>query len=67
MKGIPPPDFPGGKGESEHTGRPTLSYLEKNALDDGLRAFGVKPFMVDGASSAGETEVLRYANKVLGF
>ena len=67
MNGIPPPDFPGGKGESEHQDRTTLSHLEKCANEDGLRAFGMRPFDVVGGAGAGEKEVLRYANHVLGF
>lgn len=67
VQGIPPPDFPGGKGESEHTGRPTASYLEKHTDAEGLRAFGLRPFEARGLATNGQRRVLEYANTVLGF
>ncbi|KAB8616623.1 hypothetical protein FH972_025959 [Carpinus fangiana] len=67
VQGLPPQDFPGGKGESEHTGRPTPSYLEKHAETDGLRAFGLRPFDTASGETAGEKRIGQYANEVLGY
>ncbi|BFZ62860.1 hypothetical protein YB2330_003970 [Saitoella coloradoensis] len=38
--GVPPPDFPGGKGESEHVGRGTRGDLERLGGVEGMRAMG---------------------------
>ena len=39
-RGVPAPDFPGGNGESEHVGRPDISYLREYASEVGLKALG---------------------------
>ena len=64
-QGLPGPDFPGGKGESEHTGRPTVGYLQQQLDVAGLRAMGLEPLPTTG--HGGEGNVLRMANTILGF
>lgn len=65
--GTPPPDFPGGKGESEHNQRADVSYLFGRARPESLSAFGMEPFEETAMDYPGQGEVLNYANKVLGF
>jgi len=68
LRGIPAPDFPGGKGESEHLGRPTASYVQKVAGVDALRAFGMEKWNDEDPSlTEGQCKVLRKANEILGF
>jgi hypothetical protein len=57
VKGIPPPDFPGGIGESKHVGRGTEESLSGNAA---RAAFGFEKFR-------GDSEVVKRANAILGF
>ncbi|KAL2759759.1 hypothetical protein ACRALDRAFT_1067513 [Sodiomyces alcalophilus JCM 7366] len=66
-QGIPAPDFPGSKGESEHVGRPGVQELKAISDVDALRATGYAAFDVGAAKSRGEAAVLEYGNKVLGF
>jgi len=40
LAGLPPVDFPGGKGESEHVGRATRETIEEAGGAEGLRAMG---------------------------
>jgi hypothetical protein len=40
LAGLPPLDFPGGKGESEHIGRATKEMIEEAGGVEGLRAMG---------------------------
>lgn len=65
--GTPGPDFPGGKGESEHVDRPLESFLRKVADVDGLASVGLEPLREPVDASNGEKEVVRRANKLLGF
>lgn len=37
------PDSPGGKGESEHFGRPTDAYLQKNLKNEAPQSMGLEP------------------------
>jgi Protein of unknown function (DUF1479) len=57
VKGTPPPDFPGGIGESKHVGRGEEQSLKGNAA---RAAFGFEKFQ-------GESEVVKRANAILGF
>ena len=68
LAGTPSPDFGGGKGESEHVGRPGVQDVERVDAREGLRAFGLKRWD-EGAEglSAGQREVLGRANGILGF
>lgn len=56
LEGIPPPDFPGGQGESKFTGR-----VGEEAIlsDEGRRAMGLAPFDVDDAQNEGEKKLLQ--------
>lgn len=65
--GTPGPDFPGGKGESEHVDRPTESFLRQIADADGLASVGLEPLPEPVNGSKGEKEVVQRANKILGF
>lgn len=65
LKGTPGPDFPGGKGESEHIGRPTEEFLHQVTNEEGLRAFGFQELV--GGESEGEKKVVEEGNRILGF
>ncbi|KAI3392166.1 hypothetical protein diail_6114 [Diaporthe ilicicola] len=65
--GTPGPDFPGGKGESEHVDRPTERFLRSIANNDGLASVGLEPIPEPVGGSEGENEVVRLANRTLGF
>ena len=68
LQGLPGPDFPGGKGESEHFGRPTDVYLRRNVAVEGLRAMGMEKLSrVDCAGTPGAMKVMQMANAALGF
>jgi hypothetical protein len=68
FNGTPPPDFPGGEGESRHTGRADLEYVQNISNLDGLRGFGLEKWDVDQPGlSRGGVSVLTAANKILGF
>ncbi|KAL5628761.1 hypothetical protein BROUX41_002152 [Berkeleyomyces rouxiae] len=57
LAGTPGPDFPGGKGESDHIGRPSAEFLSPN--DEGRRAMGLEPLQ--------NVSVIGQANAVLEF
>lgn len=68
LQGIPPTDFPGGVGESRHVGRPDIDAVMALAGgQEALRSFGLAPFDVTAGKEKGEVDVLKYANKVMGF
>ena len=68
LRGIPGPDFPGGKGESEHVGRTTEADLRKLSDVAGLRAFGFEAWDCEERGVAeGQKEMMRSANRILGF
>jgi hypothetical protein len=58
LEGVPPPDFPGGVGESKFTGKGGYSDILN---DEGRRAMGLMPFDFTSAGDAGEKELLRRA------
>ncbi|KAI1051876.1 hypothetical protein LB506_003710 [Fusarium annulatum] len=58
LRGTPGPDFPGGAGESGHVGRGTEEMLGGAAR----RAMGLSALRTEG-----EDEVVREANRILGF
>ncbi|PGH12970.1 hypothetical protein AJ79_03943 [Helicocarpus griseus UAMH5409] len=66
LSGLPGPDFPGGKGESEHQNRPGLDFLQQNLGVEGLGAMGFNKFEVASAQP-GEMRMIEKANAVLGF
>lgn len=57
LKGVPPPDFPGGIGESKHVGRGEDSFVKGH---DGRAAFGLEKL-------EGEEDIIRRANAIMGF
>nr|POE79739.1 uncharacterized protein ybiu [Quercus suber] len=68
LQGTPCPDFGGGIGESEHVGRPGVKEVEQVAANEGLQAFGLRPWDSDAVGlSAGQREVMDRSNKILGF
>lgn len=68
LTGEPGPDFPGGKGEAEHQGRPGVEFLAEKGGDAGLRSMGLaKLKKMDWEQSKGAEEVIKRANEALGF
>ncbi len=66
-QGTPPPDFPGGEGESRHVGRATEEYVREHCHVDGLQAMGLDKLVVaEGDTPSGKTAV-EEANRMLGF
>lgn len=63
LRSRPPPDFPGGVGESEHTGAGT----DQDLSDAGKRAMGCGSFDPSRATTVGERAAYEFANKTLGF
>ena len=57
--GIPPSDFPGGEGESNHRGRATLESIKTIA---GRRAMGFEPFEIQSNFPSGEKQILSQSN-----
>lgn len=67
-EGLPGPDFPGGKGESEHSGRPTETFMQRNVPSDGLQAMGLERLSTaDWQETTGARTVMKKANETLGF
>ncbi|KAK4161757.1 hypothetical protein QBC43DRAFT_216932 [Cladorrhinum sp. PSN259] len=67
LEGTPAPDFPGGKGESNHIGRPTVDYIKKHCSDLGVQSTGLERLVALEKDTPGGEEAVRLANKVLGF
>ena len=65
LLGLPGPDFGGGRGESEHAGRPGVQDVNDAGGDDGLRAMGLLPWDEEESDSDREREVLAMANGIL--
>lgn len=62
--GIPPPDFPGGEGESRHIGRATIKDVRRLG---GGRAMGFEPFVITSDMTTGEKEMISKANQTLNL
>lgn len=62
LEGRPPPDFPGGEGESCHTGRATLPLLTEVG---GRRSMGFERFQSNSDMESGEKEMIERANLIL--
>jgi hypothetical protein len=62
--GTPGPDFPGGKGESGHTGRPDEDFVEGG---EARQAMGLERLDVEKGEMPGGKRVLKMANSILGF
>lgn len=67
LNGTPGPDFPGGKGESEHINRPDEAYLRARADLPGLRAFGFEKLVSADGDTDGARRATESANFILGF
>ncbi|KAJ6093520.1 hypothetical protein N7486_008809 [Penicillium sp. IBT 16267x] len=68
LEGVPPPDFPGGKGESEHIGRATVKDLQIYSNEQALRAFGFGKWNTKEENlNHGQRRVLKKANEILGL
>lgn len=67
LNGTPGPDFPGGKGESEHVNRPNETYLHAHAESNGLRAFGFERLAPADEDTSGARKAVASANAILGF
>jgi hypothetical protein len=68
LSGHPGPDFPGGKGESEHVGRPSESYLRDHSNSEGLQAMGFEKLQSTSSDPlSGEAKMIQKANEILGF
>ncbi|KAF6838528.1 duf1479 domain protein [Colletotrichum musicola] len=63
LEGLPGPDFPGGKGESEHVDRPGENAVVGKAA---RQAMGLERLEVAGEGE-GERALIERANKHLGF
>lgn len=68
LSGLPPPDYGAGEGEKHHVGRPDAADAASLTDKDGMRAMGLERWESerDGLSE-GEREMMRSANKMLGF
>ncbi|KAJ5107798.1 DUF1479-domain-containing protein [Penicillium angulare] len=68
LAGIPPPDFPGGEGESRHIGRFTEADLRQSEATDATRAFGFDAWNTEGKNlKSGEAAVLKKATEIFGL
>ncbi|KAI0475709.1 DUF1479 domain protein [Xylariaceae sp. FL0804] len=67
LAGAPGPDFPGGRGEAGHVGRPTEDYLRAHSGAEGLRALGFEKLVAAESDGKGAREVMVKANEILGF
>lgn len=66
--GIPAPDFPGGKGESEHIGRATAESVFGEASGLGLSSMGLSKLRkLEGDKLPGAQKMIQRANQLLGF
>ncbi|KFY82220.1 hypothetical protein V500_10713, partial [Pseudogymnoascus sp. VKM F-4518 (FW-2643)] len=63
LKGVPPPDFPGGAGESKFTDR---AKSDDVLGESGRLAMGLSPLKIDGQSVRQEV-LAREVNKILGY
>ncbi len=67
LEGTPAPDFPGGKGESEHVGRPTEGYVVKYSDPAGVRSIGLEKLVALQDDTPGAKTAIQRANAILGF
>lgn len=67
LDGTPGPDFPGGKGESEHNHRPTVQDLKRGTDTAGLRSVGFEKLVAADTDTSGSKQVIAEANALLGF
>jgi hypothetical protein len=67
LEGTPAPDFPGGKGESEHVGRPTEEYVFKYSDPAGIQSLGLEKLVALQDDTPGAQVAIQRANAILGF
>lgn len=65
LSGTPPPDFPGGVGESLHIGRGSIADTERIGGIEGARAMGLAPLDPPEASNARTKALFVASNKIL--
>lgn len=65
--GTPGPDFPGGEGETRHSGRPTEDKLQGWTTEEGMKAMGLKKLNPSAGALPGQVEVIKRANEIMGF
>ena len=66
--GVPSPDFPGGVGEKHHVGVADATEVARCGATEGLRAMGLERWNSEEKGyTVGEKEVMRRANRILGF
>lgn len=63
MKGVPPPDFPGGLGESQFSDRATIADIQSEA---GKVAMGLSAIKLDGKDENSK-KLGQDMNAILGF
>lgn len=64
-QGYPGPDFPGGKGESEHVGRLTEDAVKDIISSQGLQALGILRLEEDEGTTSGAKRIRVFANEAL--
>lgn len=67
LAGTPGPDFGGGKGESEHIGRPTGESLRGWTNGVGTQAMGFDRLEARAGAAPGEVAAVESANAILGL
>ncbi|KAI9682335.1 MAG: hypothetical protein M1817_000389 [Caeruleum heppii] len=68
IQGTPAPDFPGGKGESEHVGRATIDYMKRAASEEGQAAMGLHEWAdTKTQGTEGEHDIIQNCNRLLSL
>jgi hypothetical protein len=67
LDGTPGPDFPGGVGESAHSGRMVRTDVKMAGGDEGARAMGLAEWTANGAKTEKEMSFLRTMNRCLNL
>ena len=68
LSGLPGPDFPGGKGESEHIGRPTLDYVSGHVQSEGMQSMGLERLSaMEREEMIGGRMAIQKANEILAL
>ncbi|KAH8652120.1 hypothetical protein BX600DRAFT_527284 [Xylariales sp. PMI_506] len=67
IEGTPGPDFPGGKGESEHVGRRGPDYVKLYSNAQGMQSMGLEKLGIPEGATEGAKITIAKANAALGF
>lgn len=67
LAGTPPPDFPGGVGESLHVGRGSITDAERVGGIEAVRAMGLEPLDPADASDERTKALFQASNVILGL